>query len=264
MADWNKVKIYYDNRLRDTGSTLLATSTESTSDFSKDYISNWLETNAWQAEDSAMATTQDLTLDLGVGNTATCDYLTIYNHNLNTAGVTIVLQYSTDNFSGDTNDAFTAEAVSADTVYHKEFSAPSAVRYWRIRLTGVTGDAPYIRVASFGIATELDYASTSYDPYQESIKQNVSMTEGGRIAGIHKKYTERNFSIQFTDADSTLYNKAKTFFDTHEGMQFFIGWETGSNPDEIWLVRNSEDHNSPLQDNGVYRSVTLDVKGRKE
>lgn len=264
MATWNKVKLYYDNRLRDSGATLAATSTESTGDFDKDYTSNWLETNAWQAEDSGMAATQDLTLDLGVGNTGTCDYLTIYNHNLNTAGVTIVLQYSTDNFSGDTNDAFTAEAVSADTVYHKEFSAPAAKRYWRIRLTGVTGDAPYIRIASFGTATELDYASTSYDPYQESIKQNTSMTEGGRIAGIHKKYTERSVSINFTDADSTVYNKVKTWQDIHEGKQFFIGWETGNNPSEIWLVRTSGNHNNPIQDNGVYRNISLDLKGRKE
>lgn len=265
MATWDKIKIYYDNRLTDTGSSLSATSTESTGDFDVDYIANWLEVNAWQAEDAAMAATQDLTLDLGVGNTATCDYFTLFNHNLNTAGVTVVLQASaTGAWAGEEVDAFTPVAPTADTVFHQEFIAPTAVRYWRIHITSATGDAPYIRIASFGELTELDFASAGYDPYQESIKQNVMTTTGGIVAGVHKKYTERPFNIRINDADSALYAKVKTWQDTHEGRQFFLGWETSNNPDDIWLVRSNGRHNNPLQNNSTFRDITLNLTGRKE
>lgn len=212
-----------------------------------------------------MAATQDLTLDLGVGNTATADYLTIFNHNLNTAGITVALQASaTGAWAGEEVDAFTPVAPSADTVFQQEFTAPTAVRYWRIRLTNVVGAAPNIRIASFGLLTELDFASVGYDPYQEDIKQNVPMTEGGHVAGVHKKFTERVLSVQINDVDSTLYGKIKTWQDTNEGRQFFFGWETSNNPNDIWLVRSSGRHNNPLQKNSTFRDVTLNLRGRKE
>lgn len=265
MAVWDKVKIYYKNLLRNAGATLTVTSTESTGDFNKDYISNQLEVNRWQAEDSAMDATQTLELDLGVGNTGTADYFTVYNHNLNTAGVTIALESSaTGAWAGEEVVSFTPEAVSADTVFHKEFSAPPSVRYWRIVLTNVVGDAPYISVASFGLLTELDFATTSYDPYQESLKQNVSVTQGGRVAGVHNKFTERKIQISFDDIDSTVYNKIKTFQDTHKGNNFFIGWETSNNPNDIWLVRSDGNFNNPLTNGGAFRNGKLSVMGRKE
>lgn len=49
MAAWAKFKFYWDTVLGDEASTLEATSTESTGDFSVDYIHNGLETNFWKA-----------------------------------------------------------------------------------------------------------------------------------------------------------------------------------------------------------------------
>jgi hypothetical protein len=263
MAQWEKVKFFYDTMLGNTGSTLTATSTESTGDFDVDYIFNMLETNLWKAEDSGLADPQYITLDLGVGNTATADYLIILGHNFNTAGVTVTLQSSTDLAFTSPLDAFTGVVVGADTVFLKEFAQPTAQRYWRLKIAGHGATVPYMTLCIWGEKTELDYASTAFDPYQQENKGTVNMSQGGKVTGIHTRYVERSLNISITDADSTIYNKVKTWFEAG-WKQFFVAWETGNNADECWLMRTAPNMNNPLADNGVYRNITFDLKGRKE
>jgi len=262
MATWDKIKFFYDNML-DNGGTLTATSTESTGDFDVDYIFNMLETNMWKAEDTALADPQYITLDLGIGNTATADYLIILGHNFNTAGVTVTLQSSTDLAFTTPLDAFTGVVVSADTVFLEEFAQPTVQRYWRLKIAGHGATVPYMTLCIWGEKTELDYASTAFDPYQQEYKGSVNMSQGGKVTGIHTKYVERSLNISITDADSTITGKVKTWFEAG-WKQFFIAYDTANHPNDCWLVRTASTMNNPIQDNGIYTNITLDLKGRKE
>jgi hypothetical protein len=184
------------------------------------------------------------------GNTATSDYLTVYGHNLNTAGADIVLRSSNDNITYA--NAFTPETVSADTVYHKEFTAPTVSRFWQIRMTNTTV-APFIRIASFGLKTEL-----------ETNMADVVISDNGFLQANYDKFIERKMNITFDDVVDADYLIHKAFWDTHGLMNFFIAWEKGNNPNEVFLVRMDKSFDNPFKDGGVFRTIAYRLKGRKE
>lgn len=258
---WAKPKIYYDTMMGSAGSTLAATST-ATGDYSVAYLYNWLEVNSWKAANAT--TPMYITYDAGAGNTKQADYLAILGHNLKTTGATIVLQYSTDNFTSDVNDAFTAFAPSADTVILKEFTSPGAKRYWRLKITGTLSAAPYMAICIWGLKIELDYATASFDPYQQEVKATANITQGGYVAGIHTQYTERKLDLKFNDADATLYGKIKAWWDSHGLKNLFIAWEITNNPNDVYLMRPDEKFSNPFTSNSAFRDISLSFTGRKE
>ncbi|MBI5599208.1 MAG: hypothetical protein HY890_05655 [Deltaproteobacteria bacterium] len=259
MATWAKIKFFFDTMLGSTGSTLTATST-ATGDYAASYVYNWLETNMWKAANTT--TPMYLSYDAGSGNTKTADFLAILGHNLKTIAAIVTLQYSSN---GSTyTDAFTGEAPAADTVYLKEFTSPGAYRYWRLKITGTLSAAPYLTLCIWGNETALDYATASFDPYEQEVKAAVGMSQGGYVTGIHTEYTERSLSLRFEDADSTLYGKVKTWWDTSGLKNFFVAWETANNPSDVWLMRSDEKFSNPFKAGGLYRDITVNLRGRKE
>ena len=261
MSAWAKIKFFYDTMLGSAGSTLTATTTAS-GDYAAAYIYNMLEVNMWNAANTT--TPMYLTYDAGSGNTKTADYLAIIGHNLNTIGATITLQYSTDNFTADINDAFTGEAPASDNVYLKEFTAPAAKRYWRLKITGTLSAATYLTLCIWGSKTELDYATAAFDPYEQEVKAAMGMSQVGYVTGIHAQYTERSLDLKFEDADSTLYNKIKAWFDASGPKNFFVAWETANSPNDVYLVRPDAKFSNPFKLGGTYRDITVNLKGRKE
>ena len=260
MATWQKVKFFYATMLGSTGSTLAADSTAS-GDYDVDYIFNMLETNMWKSANTTDP--QYITYDAGAGNTVSADYLVILGHNLSTISATVTLQYSTDNFSGDINDAYTAEAPSADTVYIKEFTTQDK-RYWRLKISGAPSAAPQITLAIWGAATELDYASTQFDPHAQQHMTTRNISQGGVVTGVHQQYIERSMALSFFDADSTLYGKVKSWIDDNGLKNFFVGWELGNNTSEVFLMRSDASFNNPLKLGGAYRNININLVGRKE
>ena len=262
MAQWAKIKFFYDTMLGLAGSSLTATST-ATGDYNVAYLYNMLETNMWKA---ANTTTPMYVTYIAVlpANQKAADYLAILGHNLFSAGATIVLQYSTDNFVTDTNDAFTAFAPTADTVILKEFTAPATKWYWRLKITGTLSVAPYMTLCIWGLKTELDYATASFDPYEQEAKANVNLSQGGYVTGVHTQYAERALQLRFDDADATLYGKIKTWWDTSGLKNFFVAWDTANNPTDVYLMRPDAMFSNPLVMGGLYRSVSVNLKGRKE
>lgn len=257
MAVWNKIKFYCDTMLGSTGSTLTATSTAS-GDYSVNYLYNMLETNMWKAADA----TSPQYISLHVPNSKKPNYLAIIGHNLCAIGATIVLQRSPDNATY--TDAFTAFAPAADTVILKEFTAPvSAYDYWRLKITGQT-ISPYMAICIWGEVTELDYATASFDPHEQDVKANVNLSQGGYVAGIHTQYTERSMTLKFDDADVTLYGKIKTWWETSGLKNFFMAWENANTPGDVFLMRPDMKFSNPLKNGGLYRDITINLKGRKE
>ncbi|MBI5970872.1 MAG: hypothetical protein HY884_06930 [Deltaproteobacteria bacterium] len=264
MATWAKIKFYHvgNTMMGAAGSTLTASSTAS-GDYSAAYIYNMLEVNSWKAANTT--TPMYITFDGGSAQGVyNADFLAIIGHNLATIGGTITLQYSTDNFAADINDAFTGFAPATDAVILKEFTAPGAKRYWRLKITGTLSAAPYMAICIWGNKVELDYASASFDPYEQDVKAQVNLSQGGYVTGIHTQYTERSLNLRFDDADSALYAKVKTWWDSSGLKNFFAAWETANNPNDVYLMRPDTRFSNPLKLGGAYRDISIQLKGRKE
>ncbi len=261
MATWNHIRFYYQTMLGSPGSTLTATTTAA-GDYSVNYLFNMMEINSWLAANTTSPCY--ITYDAGSGNSKTADYLALIGHNLFSAGATVSLQYSDDNTNW--SNAFTAFAPTANTVCLKEFTQTSAHRYWRLAITGTLSSAPYLAVCIWGNMTDLDWATTDYDPYGQQEQANVNLSQGGYAAGIHLMYIERQITFNFDDADSTLYGKIKAWRDAVGIGNFFVGWETANNPNDVWLLRRdpSQAFVNPLKTGGAYRNITLNLLGRKE
>src|SRR3990172_2311955 len=150
------------------------------------YLLNRLETNYWLSGSTA---TQYLTDTGSAGDGADVDYLVLYSHNLHTAGATVTLQYSSDNFAADVHDAFTGEIPAGDAIYFKTFALIHA-DYWRLKISGATS-APKITIGYWGMATELDYCTTSFDPNAQKDNAIVNRSETGYVLGVYTTFTER-------------------------------------------------------------------------
>lgn len=261
MATWAKIKFFWETMLGSTGSTLTATSTAS--GYTLTDIYNMLETNMWKS--GVTTNPQYITYDAGVGNTKTADYLAIIGHNLKTIGATIVLQYSaTGAWAGEEVDTFTPFAPAADTVILKEFSAPAGKRYWRLKISGTLSAPPYMTICIWGNKTELDYASSSFDPHAEEVKATINRSYGGYVTGVHTQYTERSMDLRFEDADSALYDKVKAWWDGSGLKHFFVAWESANRPNDIYLMMPDTKFTNPLKTGGAYRDISIKLTGRKE
>ena len=263
MATWAKVKFYYDKMFGSSGSILTATSTAS-GNYDVEYLFNMLETNMWKALNIA---THYITYDAGVGNLKTADYIAVIGHNLFSDGgssmaMNIRVEFSSDNFSSDINLAFNNTQPTSDDAFVIEFPAQTA-RYWRVR-TSNAASAVYMTLCNLGEKTELDYASSSFDPHAQNRKVNQNISYGGYVTGVHEQFIERSMSLSFHDADSTLYAKVKDWIDINGVKNFFVAWDLVNNPTEVFLMRAQSDASNPLTNNGAYRNITINLKGRKQ
>lgn len=258
MAVWAKIKFFWETMLGSTGSTLTASSTDA-GDYSASYLYNMMETNGWKAGVSAGP--HYITYDAGAGNVKTADYIAILGHNLGSSGAALSLQFSSDGAAY--TDSFTPFMPSSDKALLKEFTSPGNYRYWRVSITG-TSVPPYMALCIWGNKTELDYASSDFDPYGQEIKASENLSQGGFLAGIHEQYTERSMSIRFADADALLYGNIKDWWEKSGLKNFFLAWESANNPDDIYLVRPDARFSNPLKSGGLYRDITINLKGRKE
>lgn len=278
---WSKVKFYWDMILGKGGNVLTASSTAS--GYNVANIHNRLDINSWKA--TASAGTHYILLDTGTGNVPTAaDHFIMGGHNLGTANATLALQWSDDN-SSFTN--IFSEQLLSDDVYLKEFTE-LAHRYWRVVITGCS-QTPEITHCWWGRKTELDYASTDFDPYAEDVKANTNISYAGYVTGIHTQYTERAMSLKFDDCSETegtqyladgtytaggsitasgatitpLYEKVKQWWDYNGLKNFYVAWEKTNSPDDIYLMRSDTKFSNPLKAGGAYRDISISLIGRK-
>lgn len=255
---WNKIKFFYDSIPAASGAVLGATTQRT--DAQVENISNMMEVNMWAASEAIDPTY--ITADLGAANPQkAADYLVVYGHNLGSAGAAVVLQYSLDGVAFI--DAFTGLTLPSDAVFLKEFTQTPEARYWRFKITGCSAP-PYISICLWGMKTELDYASASFDPYAQEVSALVNMSYGGYVTGVHTQYVERALSLRFEDADMVLYNKVKNWWETSGLQNFFVAWENANNPTDVFLMRPEARFNNPLKHGGFRRDITINLAGRKE
>lgn len=263
MAQWQKVKFFWETMLGSPGSSLTATSTASGFDVKNIY--NMLETNMWKAANTTNAI--NINLDLGAGNTAIADYIAIYGHNIFTAGGKLSMWCSNDNFISDIRQAGSYITPASDGVVLNEFTATAPSRYWRFVIESIGGGAfsavPYMTICIWGNKTELDYVSAGFDPYEEEIKANVLRGDTGYVLGVHDRYRERRMTLRFEDAEDELYQKIKDWWDGNGLKNFFVGWERGNRLDDVFLMMPEPRFNNPFKLTGR-RDITINLIGRRE
>lgn len=260
MAAWANIKFFWDTMLGSAGSTLTATSTDSTGDYSTAYIYNMSEVNKWKA---ASSTFQIFGFDAGAGNSYDADYLIVSGHNLFTVGAEVFLQCSTTGaYLGEHTTLVNTFTPISDDTFLIEFSAPGVHRYWRFFIQSMTG-APYMAICIWGNKTELEVANASFDPHGQKVAANVNMSYGGYVTGIHIKHTERVMTLSW-EADAALYAKILAWWEGSGLKNFFVAWDTANNPTEVYLMRPEKTFINPMSLNGAYRNVTLKLTGRKE
>ena len=243
-----KVKAYYKHEL----SGLVASATASGYDVANLLI--MLEGSLYKGVGTG---THTITFDAGVGNTIAADYVGVANHNL--SGATFKLQYSTDNFSADINDAVSFSP-SDNFPFLKEFTSQDK-RYWRIQLISLTA-APFMGIAYWGERVEWDYPAL-FDPSAESDKANVNVSPTGFLLGINTKFIERSLKLRFRGVEegSSLWLALRTWWEDHGLNLLFIAWDIDDHPAEIFLVYPSPSFRGPFI-SAVYREVSLTFKGR--
>ncbi len=255
---WNRIKFFYDSIPGASGAVLAATT--QMADAPVENISNMMEVNMWKA--SGVIDPSYITVDLGGMNTQkAADYLVVYGHNLGSVGASAVLQYSLDGLAY--SNAFAEFIPASDAVVLREFSQTPAARYWRLKLTGHSAP-PYISICIWGMKTELDYASMSFDPHAQEARSSVNHSYGGYLTGVHTQYVERTLSLRFEDADDTMYGKVRTWWETSGTGNFFVAWENANNPADVFLMRSEARFYNPLKHGGGRRDITINLTGRKE
>jgi hypothetical protein len=229
-----KPKIGYQNLLELSTSTI--TVTDETSGFEKALAYNWKTFDGWKPQSAG---TVYYTVDLG--SAMSVDYWASAKHTLGTNGGSIKLQYSSDNFSADTNDFAAALSPSDDTVMFQTVSTAISARYWRWEITSTP--VSFFAVLALGEALELVRAVKSGFMLPHEARSNKVLdqkSEGGAFLGrsiinkgIKAMMRFDTLPLDFGRSDWSA------FLDHAELKPFFFSW----NPDYqdtvyAWLDRD--------------------------
>ncbi len=163
------------------------------------------------------------------------------------------------------DDAVLRETNSVSPGELSDYIQPGSIarRHWRLRMTGHKS-APYMSICIWGDKTVLDYASASFDPHGQTMQASVNISNTGYLMGVHERYAERSMSLVFRGADAALYGKVSAWWERSGLGNFFVAWERGNNPDDVFLMHPEPRFANPLREGGAYRDINIKLKGRKE
>jgi len=224
-----KSKFAYENFF----TTGTVTATSEADGFPKENAYDWNTYDYWKA---GAAGEVFLTVDMGSAQPA--DYWAISAHNLFDNSGTVQLQYSSDNFSGDINDAGALATPTDNSSIFIVFTEVSA-RYWRLKINSTTF-ASTIGVASIGTALEMDRAVKAGSTLAEEARNDMyvnQVSDGGQFLGRSLIRKGVKFSVGFTvQSLSFVRNDWSAFLDHAEQKPFWYSW----NPDYpdavfVWL-----------------------------
>lgn len=249
---WAKIKFLYK-----TPSGMDLTASYETTGYEVSNMLNRLETNYWLSP----STDTQYIVDSGTAGTyVSVNYIALYDHNLYFAGATLTLQYSTDDFVADVNDAFTGEIPTSNKIFYKLFDLVSAP-YWRLKIVGATV-APKITIGYWGELTELDYCTIAFDPNQLTNHDIVNKSIMGYVLGIYETYTERTMSFVWDNTE--IYDDLLDWSETIGKQNFFVAWDTEEHGSEVYLMFCEDGKlTAPYSKNGRYRSPRVNLTGRK-
>lgn len=258
----------FENILED--GTLTATS--ETAGFLVANLINWKQATKfrWKATSTA---TQNIDIDLGVGNTAAPTALAIGGHNLFTAGASYAVLSGAASPPGDS--ILAATAATTDLPEIATWSAPTARRYWRIQITG-SSVAPQIGVLTLG--RKMDFtagAPFSLDPYGEQTAVEDAANENGSYIGVNVKYTMKQFALSYDPPGMTATDffapVSGLGFDAdfiphavRSGKPFWFAWNLDVDADEVYLCKVRTRISMPFWGSTARRGLNMVCEARRE
>ena len=206
------------NNILETGTV---TVTSEATGFPKENAYDWLSWDYWKA---TAAGTVYITVDMG--SNTTVDYWALAFHDLADHSGTIKPQYSTDNFSADTNDLDTVQTPTDNQMIFRPVTSVN-VRYYRFEISSTTL-ASAIGALSLGQALTLERGMrgfmTPYHGRNKKILNSIGETGnplGSTVYALGQKFTidQMNVSTTWIDANwEALINhiEIKRFFFMHD------------------------------------------------
>ena len=243
----------YTNLLEATASTVTATTETST--FEVENCFDWRTNTFWQGTGGG---TEYVTVDLG--SALAVDYWAIAGHDGGTQGATYKLQYSTDNFAGDTND-FNGTVTPSDDAVIIKTGTTQTKRYWRLEVVqgatavsigqlsiGARYDAPVGMRAGFVVPVH---------GYRDKFMNNLS--DSGAFIGRSLIRVQRETVIDVTNLTlAQVRSDIEPLVNHALSKPFFFLWDETNYAAEAaycWL-RGDPTIASPSE---TFQSVTLPV-----
>lgn len=247
--------ILADNRFLDAAPTATGTATG----FDVLHIRDLRPYTFWQA---AAAGTNYLTVNCGSAKQA--DALGIISHNLATAAALVSLEISNDGANWSTRVA--PFIPTSDRAFMKLF-VPATAQYWRIKIV-TSAVAPSIAVAMIGQRLEFPFPPDApYIPYSETTEEETSVTKAGHPLGTVIRFFGIEINPQFSRLDRdwveqtwlpfhNLYARWRKFF--------FYAWDLDRYPEQVFFVRDTAKHETPLTVGMYVDRLKLQLKGNAE
>lgn len=244
----------FTNIIEASVSTITVTSEET--GFEKENAFDWKTFDGWKAGAAG-----EVFYTIDYGSAVSVDYWAMAAHDLNDNSGTVQLQYSTDNFVGDTNDIGSLITPASNSPILHTFTTQSA-RYWRFKINSTT-NASFIGVASIGDRLTMVRAVGSgfglpFDSRDDDITNFRS--EGGEFLG--RTLLRKGIKARLTFTLQTLAfvrGDWRTFTDHAQLKPFWFDW----NPDNsdvvfCWLTRNPS---PPTYTNHILLNVGIAIEG---
>jgi len=252
-------QILYEN-IYSTG-TITVTSTDSSIEFDKDNIFDWRTYTLWKASSSA---NQSITVDNGSARTV--NILAIMSHNLFTAGSTISVESSSDNFSGDTTSVLSGFTVTTNRVILKDLGSPASKRYWRVNFNS-NSTATFAGIIALGDKLEFPFPlsnNNNFDPLAHTIKSESLRSQTGNHLGSSSSFKELTLTPTWEFLSQSFVDGGlATFYDTHasELTPFFWSWDLSNRSTEVFLVALPPNFSRNFPFAGTTRNISFTFKG---
>ena len=239
------------NNLLESGT--VSASTEATG-YEKENAFDWLTYDWWKPT----AVTAYLTVDMG--SATACDYFALAGHDLGTQGAGVVLQYSTDNFAADINDAFTTLTPSDDSVIFQSFTSQSK-RYWRVKLTTAVAS---LGTVAFGERLDMpEGMGVGFIPPTMSFDDDVTnnRAHGGAYLGRSVLREGASGSISF-DLLTPAFVRSDwmPFIEHARSKPFFLSWDETNYSGEAAYCWTDGAITPPKYSHTNYMSASLKYK----
>lgn len=229
--------IFHDNRLADA--TVVASTTASGAEYAAANLVDWRPYTWWKP--TALPAT--LTTDCATAKAA--DYALVYGHTLFTAGCTVEVRGSTDNF-GASNVLVASLTPTSDSPFLITFGSVS-YRYWRLRITGAA-TMPALAIVAIGARMELPtWLPQPFDPLGRKIDGQSNKNENGQPLGRSIDFEGWKQSIRL---ERVTWAWVRTTWlpawRAHlRSTPFVFAWETSLYPEDVKLVTAGEDFKTP-------------------
>jgi hypothetical protein len=210
--------------------------------------------------------TKYITIDTGQ-TTSVADGFAIVGHNLSSASSVIAVQHSSDNFGT------IATASTITPTDNKAFGAlfSSAVnRYWRIAIPQPTTVKPFIGVVMLGEKLTMPRGEgRTINPEAHTALNEGADSKSLQPLGVIQRGKQRRLSVNINGLQSTwIANSFVPLWDTHLSFSkpFIWHWDTALSSACYYMQINPSAANyvSPYLDNTNFRSLTMNMIGRKE